>query len=150
MVLSISHRVLNPVAAVKEALKEYLNNQIPEPPQNTSFCIIWFTQKHKLLPFRTFVIFDHRTPPELQTAHTWNMGFLEDSFDTAQGNYLKTQDSLNLTAFHRKSIKLISDTDLSFRNCVYFNIFPFLVPFAIFIFNVLVYSLIPFFLFFPF
>ena len=35
-VLGISHRILNPIAAVKEALATYRFNQIPEPLGNTS------------------------------------------------------------------------------------------------------------------
>jgi len=94
--LSMSHRVLNPVTAIQEALKQYRNNHALEPPRNTSFRVIWFIQKNKLFPFRTFVIFNYPSPPELRTDHLWNVGFLEDSLDTAQGNHLELQDSLNL------------------------------------------------------
>jgi len=93
---SISHRVLNPVTAIQEALKQHRNNHALEPPQNMSFQVIWFIQRNKLFPFRTFVIFNYPSPPELQTDHLWNMGFLEDSLDTAQGNHFELQVCLNL------------------------------------------------------
>jgi len=79
-VLFTSHRVLNPVTAIQEALKQYRNNHALEPPRNTFFRVIWFIQRNKIFPFRTFVIFNYPSPPELQTDHLWNMGVLEDSF----------------------------------------------------------------------
>jgi len=61
-VLSISHRVLNPVTVIQEALKQYRNNHAFEPPRNTSFRVVWFIQRNKLCPFRTFLIFNYPSP----------------------------------------------------------------------------------------
>jgi len=83
-VLSISHRVLNPVTAIPEALKQYRNNHALEPPRNTSFRVIWFIQRNKLFLFRTFVVFNYPSPPELQRDQLRNMGFLGDSLDIAR------------------------------------------------------------------
>jgi len=51
-VLEISHQILNPIVAVEEALVTYQFNQIPEPPRNISFRIIWFPQRNRIKPIR--------------------------------------------------------------------------------------------------
>jgi len=38
-------RILNPIAAVQEALAIYQLNHIQEPPRNTSLRIIWFLRR---------------------------------------------------------------------------------------------------------
>jgi len=98
-VSATSHRILNLIAAVKEALATYRLNYMQEPPRNTSFRIIWFPQRNRITPSRTFVVFNRSAPPEFKYAHHWNCSFLEDMFDGAQGNYLETKDSLNIAMF---------------------------------------------------
>jgi len=88
-VLGISHRILNPIATVQEALATYRFNQMQEPPRNSSFGIIWFPQRSRMIPSRTFVILNQLVPPEFKDAHIWNYSFLEDMFDSAQENTLK-------------------------------------------------------------
>jgi len=46
-------RILNPTAAVQEALAIYQLNHTQEPPRNTSIRIIWFPQKSSLIPSQT-------------------------------------------------------------------------------------------------
>ena len=94
-------RVLNIVAVVQEALAIYQLNHIQEPPSNTSFRIIWFPQKIKIAPYRTFVLFKRSAPPELKNTHLWNCSILEDVIDGTQGDYLSTKDSLNIAMFRR-------------------------------------------------
>jgi len=107
-VVGISQRILNPIAAVKEALATYQFNQMQEPPTNTSFRIIWFPQRNRIIPSRTFVIFNRSAPPEFKDAHIWNCSFLEDMFDGAQGNYLETKDSLNIAMFRNSRARAIN------------------------------------------
>jgi len=94
--LALSHRILNPMASVKDALKVYQENQIMEPPRNASFKIIWFYQKRKLLPFRTFLVLNCPAPQELCTIQTRNTSFSKDSIDTAQGCFHTTESPLNV------------------------------------------------------
>jgi len=98
-VLAISHQILNPVRAIQTALKIYQDSHIPEPPKNASFQIIWFYQKKKLFPYRTFAVIDQPTPPGLQIIRTFDIGILADSLYTAQGNCLETKESLNVALF---------------------------------------------------
>jgi len=92
-------RILDPIMAVQEALAVYQINRIQEPPRNTSFRIIWFPQKSGITISRTFVIFKRSAPPELKYTHLWNCSILEDVLDDAQGNYLETENSLNIARF---------------------------------------------------
>jgi len=92
-------RILNPIVAVQESLAIYQLNHIQEPPRNTSLRIIWFPQKIRITPFRTFVIFKRSAPPELKNAHLWNCSILEDMIDGTHGNYLETKDFLNIAMF---------------------------------------------------
>jgi len=64
---------------------------------------MWFPQKSRITPFRTFVVFKRLAPPDLKYAHLWNCSILEDVFDGAQGNYLETEDSLNTAMFQDPS-----------------------------------------------
>jgi len=98
-VLGISHRILNPTGAVKEVLATYRFNQMQEPSRNTSFRIIWFPQRNRIMLSRNFVIFTHPAPPEFKNARIWNWSFLEDMFEDAQGNYLETKNSFNIAMF---------------------------------------------------
>jgi len=98
-VLGLGHRFLNPIVAVKEALLISQLNQMQEPPRNTSFRIIWFTQRNTITQPQTFVIFNQSVPPEFKDAHICNCSFLEDFLDGPQGNYLETKDSLNIAMF---------------------------------------------------
>jgi len=111
-VLRISHRILNPIAAVREALATYRFNQMQEPPRNTSFRIIWFPQRSRMIPSRTFVIFNQSAPREFKDAHMWNCSFFEDMFDSAQGNYLETKDSLNIAIFRNPCVRAINFSPL--------------------------------------
>jgi len=86
-------RILNPIAAVQEALAIYQLNRLHEPPRNTSFPIIWFPWKSRITPSQTFVIFKRSAPPELKYTHLWDCSILEDVFGGAQSNYLETEDS---------------------------------------------------------
>jgi len=92
-------RIPSPIAAVQEALAIYQLNHIQEPPRNTSFRIIWFPQKIRIAPFRTFVILKRSAPPELKCAHLRNCSILEDMIDGTQGEYLETKDSSNIAMF---------------------------------------------------
>jgi len=56
-------RILNPIAAVQEALVIYQLNHIQKSPRNTSFRIIWFPQKSRIIPSQTFVLFKRPAPP---------------------------------------------------------------------------------------
>ena len=44
-------RIMNPIAAIQEALAIYQLNHIQEPPRNTSFRIFWFPQKSRITTF---------------------------------------------------------------------------------------------------
>jgi len=96
-------RIVNPIAAVQNALAIYPLNYLQEPPRNTSFRILWFPQKSGIIPSRTFVIFKRPAQPELKYIHRWNCSILEDVFDGAQGNCLETKDSLNILMFQSPS-----------------------------------------------
>jgi len=92
-------RILNPIAAIQEVLAIYRLNYIQELPRNTSFRIIWFLQKNGRIPSQTFVVLKRPVLSELKYTHLWNCHLLEDVFDGAQGNYLETEDSLNIVMF---------------------------------------------------
>jgi len=95
--------ILNPIAAVQEALAIYQLNRIQEPPRNTSFRIIWIPQKSRIIPSLTFVAFKRSASPELKYTHLWNCSILEDVLDSVQGNYFETKDSLNIAMFRDSS-----------------------------------------------
>jgi len=101
--LGLDHRILNLIVAVKKALLIYRFNQMQEPPRNISFQIIWFPQRNRITPPRTFVIFNQSVPPEFKDTHICNCRFLGDFLDGAQGNYLETKDSLNIAIFRGSS-----------------------------------------------
>jgi len=64
--------------------------------QGILFCRLCGSTNDRRFAHRTFVIINHPTPPELRTIHTWNISYLEDVLDTAQGCYIQTKDSLDL------------------------------------------------------
>jgi len=80
MVLATSP-ILNPIMAVQEALAIYQLNHIQEPPRDIPFRDIWFLQKIKMTPFRTFVILKRSAQSELKYVHLWNCSILEDMID---------------------------------------------------------------------
>jgi len=49
-VLATSHRVLNPIATIQEAMNIYRQEQAIVPPRNTTFRIIWFYPKENDFP----------------------------------------------------------------------------------------------------
>jgi len=98
-------RILNPISAVQEALDIYQLNNIQEPPRNTSFRMIWFLQKSKIITFRTFVIFKRSVPPELKNVHLWNCSILEDMIGGTQSDYLETKNSLKIAMFQVTSLE---------------------------------------------
>jgi len=76
-VLAISHEILNPVMAIQTTLQIYQDNTIPVPPKNALLQIIWFYQKRKPFQYRTFVIINQPTPPELQLIQTLDIKSLQ-------------------------------------------------------------------------